>query len=311
MQKVSFEALDHIVLNAKLFRPSAEWDRQTGVLILEGSGKSGFTQEPESSPFLQLAKNLCDHGITVLTYNKRGSGENSKNGSFWRATFSSDNDDAFSALNFLKEQSRFKKIFIIGHSFGGPHTLKLSQRVPHLVQGIVFLTSTLRPVEELQLEQTQIIMQLSGTPAEQISAYQNQLKVTIESLKNGSFKCQSPSCEIIDQTEIYEGTQIPWWKEVLSLNFADWARSLQKPLLFISGGADPVIPETDAEFAKSIFSTDPNKTVLSIKELDHILTQNKTKSDSLNYMREVQKTAVFKPISQELVQNILDWLDKN
>lgn len=311
INEATFTSFDGTRLKAKVYS-SHKKTKLPGILIIEGSGKSGFVKEPEGSPFNELAKVLAERGFVVLKYNKRGSGENSKNGSFWKSTFNSDNQDAESALNLLKTMPHVdsSKLYLIGHSFGGPQALLLSTKVK--IAGVVMLTSTIRPTDELLLEQNSIIMTLQEIHQEKINKYLETFKSDLAKIKAGTYKCESPNCTMIDETAIYESTiQVPWLKEVLNMNFANLAKSLSSPILFIFGSNDAIIPETDFMFAKREFEkTKSSVEIKMISKLDHFMVENESKKESLSYATQAQKSKIFKPISKQLVNTIVKWIDK-
>jgi dipeptidyl aminopeptidase/acylaminoacyl peptidase len=310
IEKTTFATFDGIQLNAKVYKSGNNSGSTPGVLIIEGSGKSGFTEEPEGSPFSELAKAIAEHGYTVLKYNKRGSGENSNNGSFWKSTFNSDNQDAQSALNFLKafDGVDASRIFLIGHSFGGPQSLLLATK--NDVSGVILLTSTIRPTEELLLEQNAIIMGLQGLPQVEIDNYVQGMKKDLDQIKLGAFECQFPKCSKIDGVPAYEDAiQVPWLYEVLNMNFAETAKSVQSPILFIFGSSDPVIPESDYIFAQETFKgLGSHIEIKMLPKLDHFMVENESKKDSLLYAARAQKEKRFKPISEAILLTILGWL---
>ncbi len=309
-EKIKFKTNDEVYLNGSSFKPDEGLDKSMAILIIEGSGKSGFESESDSSPFIQLGYELAKNGYHVLSFNKRGSGENSKNGSFWKATFTSDNEDARSALKYLKSQIQLtpKKIFLIGHSFGGPHSLLISSK--EHIDGIIMLTSTIRFTGDLQIEQTKIIMELQGAKADAINNELQVLRSQIDSVKAGNFKCEKPRCELIDDVEAVDHSiQVPWWKEVLNINFAKLAREAKTPIHFIFGTSDAIIPETDLAFVKNLIQ-EQKATHISyslLKNLDHFMVENENKKESLNYAMNAQKTKKFKPISQKLILDIINF----
>jgi pimeloyl-ACP methyl ester carboxylesterase len=314
MNKITFQTKDSIYLNAKLFVPEKSADKNVGIVIIEGSGKSGVDKELESSPFLQLGRELSTNGYHVLTYNKRGSGENAKNGSFWKATFTSDNSDAQAAINFLDASilSKNKKIFLIGHSFGGPHALVLAPQ--NKISGIVMLTSTVSPVKNLQMEQTKTILELTGQKEDAIAKELKHLSDQIEKIKNNTFKCEKPRCRLHDGVEVVDDSiQVPWWKEVLNLDLEKKLLDVNIPVHFIFGTSDAIIPDSDKQLVESIIKDKKTKniTVTTIDKLDHFLVENNSKKDSLYYAKNAQQSHVFKTISNKLVIDIINFLSQN
>lgn len=311
--KTTFKTFDNINLHAKLYFPPKIKIETNAILIIEGSGKSGFTEEPEGSPFNQLATDLAEKGNIVLKYNKRGSGENAENGSFWKSTFSIDNKDVQSALDFLKSQKNVNqsKLFLIGHSFGGPQALVLSQK--NKIAGIVMLTSTVQPIEKLMHEQNKVIMNLTDVPTAEVTKELSNLDKKLSEIKNNTYKCVQPDCEIIDGVAVLDKSiQVPWLHEVLNLNFLSIAKEQKSNLLFIFGNSDFVIPLTDQSFVRdNLLSTSNNKVQIKvIEKLDHFMVENESKKESLSYAHKAQKEKSFKLISKELVTTIGDWILK-
>ena len=88
--KVQFPTEDGLKLNARIYSPKGA-SSAPAILLVEGSGKSHFEEELESSPFFQLAEHLSKHGFVAMTFSKRGSASNAKNGSWAKSSFWTDN----------------------------------------------------------------------------------------------------------------------------------------------------------------------------------------------------------------------------
>lgn len=307
--KVVFKTFDGIELKAQTFKPSVINANLPGILIIEGSGKSHLIDEPTDTPFSQLASALAAEGYFVLKYNKRGSGENSSNGSFWRATFTSDNADAQAALDFLRSQSNIdlSRIFLIGHSFGGPHSLILASK--NDIRGIIMLTSTIGPTYQLIMEQNDIILDLMGANAVDKEKYLSTLKRDMSEIKAGTYSCQFPLCSVIDGAEVYEqASQVPWLHEVLNMNFTLTAQTVKSPILFVYGTSDFVIPESEIQNGKNIQSLRSDVQVSVIPNLDHFMVENESKKASLEYAMQIAKDKKFKTNSQVLTDTITQWI---
>lgn len=57
ISNIQFSTADGIKLNARIYEPQI-FLNAPAILLVEGSGKSHFDNELESSPFFQLAENL-------------------------------------------------------------------------------------------------------------------------------------------------------------------------------------------------------------------------------------------------------------
>lgn len=312
LKQIEFLTFDSIKLNGSLHVPATNKEKIPAVLIIEGSGKSKLSKASDDSPFVQLANKLSENGVLALRYNKRGSGENSDRGSFWKSTFTIDNKDAQEALNFLLSQKNVDKdnIFLIGHSFGGPQSLKLAEK--NKIKKIIFLTSTVQPTDQLMLEQNEVIMKLQGLPDKDIQKSLGELKEQLASVKSNTLKCEKPSCEVIDGVPVLDQSiQVPWLHEVLNLNFLNIAKKQPYPVLFIFGNSDFVIPLSEQNFVKTeLISKNPTKyKSVIIEKLDHFMVENLSKEESLKYAAKAKKENKFKPISEQLVKGILSWME--
>lgn len=134
---VQFEGANGTRLNARVYEPTVAHKSSPAILLVEGFGKAHSDKEPESSPFFQLSQALSDKGFTVMTFSKRGSASNSRNGSWARSTFWIDNKDAEAALNYLMSYRGVDKnrIYLFGQSIGCLHASILAQRSP--VKGLI------------------------------------------------------------------------------------------------------------------------------------------------------------------------------
>lgn len=95
------------------------------VVMVTGSGPQNRDEEIfEHKPFAVIADYLARNGIASFRYDDRGTAES--NGDFTTATVDTFRDDAASALAFVRDMNRFRKVGIIGHSEGGTIALMLA-----------------------------------------------------------------------------------------------------------------------------------------------------------------------------------------
>jgi uncharacterized protein len=92
------------------------------VLIIAGSGptdRDGNNSMMKNNSLKMLSDSLCSHGLASLRYDKRGIGE-SKGAMLSESELRFDNyvEDAASWIKKLKDDPRFTKVIVLGHSEG-------------------------------------------------------------------------------------------------------------------------------------------------------------------------------------------------
>src|SRR6218665_2726569 len=93
------------------------------ALIIAGSGptdRNGNNAIMKNNSLKMLAEALAKNGIASLRYDKRGIGESKPAGGDSESSLVFENyiQDAKSWINFLRQDKRFSKVIVIGHSEG-------------------------------------------------------------------------------------------------------------------------------------------------------------------------------------------------
>lgn len=108
---------DGTILRGTLTLPSSYYEGTPVVVLVSGSGLQNRDEEIfEHRPFAVIADYLARIGIGTLRYDDRGFGESG--GDATNATTRDFALDAKGALKFLKEEMKFNKVGILGHSEG-------------------------------------------------------------------------------------------------------------------------------------------------------------------------------------------------
>lgn len=305
-EDVQFPVTEGNFLKAHLYGVSKFNQKRPGILIIEG-----FEKDPQKVPYKQLAQELAHQGFVVLSYNKRGIGENAHLGSHWENTLTREIQDAQSAFNYLKDHKgvNSKKLFVLGHCLGGPAALNLAGNNP--LAGVLLVTSTIRNFRDLQLEQMHLLGQLRGWDQKKINNSIQKLSQQIQDVKRGQFKCLSPACELQDGIPVYENSlALPWWAEVLKVDTTDWALKAQAPVYFIFGESDFLAPKSDYLYVRDVIRLHKTKHLETrrIWGVDHFLVDNDSQAESYAYIQGLGKRTRFKNVSQELVDEITTWI---
>lgn len=306
VENIQFSTGDNSLLKAQIFSPPASKSKRPAILIIEGRGK--FVP---NVPYDQLASQLSQQGFIVLTYSRRGVGENAASGSAWKTTFTSDNQDAQYALNYLKSHAQVdsKKLFILGHCLGGIQALKLTEK--NDLAGVILVTSTIRSFSDVQLEQRRITAQFRGWSKKKVDESIQTLSKQIQQIKSGTYKCVAPECQYKDGVEVVDGSlPLPWWEEALRLDFTDWALKSRAPIYFIFGSSDFISPKSDYYYVRDLIRINKTHHIESryLSHLDHFLVENKNDKESFKYLEQMTKADDSKLVSDELVGEVATWI---
>ena len=131
---IIFKSKDGVNLCGKLTTPEK---KSKGAVIL----CHGITVEKNESGFYtKLAKLLAENGLTSLRFDFRGHGESS--GKSWQMTIKGEIRDLEAAVKLLKNKG-FKKISLIGTSFGGSIITLYTKKRPSAVTSLTLLCPVL------------------------------------------------------------------------------------------------------------------------------------------------------------------------
>ena len=222
---------------------------QSRKVSVRGQLNMGFGFELEV--FRQLAEQLAERGIAVLSYDKRSCGPFNKcasndypvpTGSITIDTFI---DDARAAADHLRKRADIDadRVTVVGHSQGASFVPVLLDVVPELHSGVM-LAAAHKPVDGLiadQLGFTRKLLEQRRLPARDID------------------RSLAPLTKVVDQLKAvragtYDGKTIggasaEFWRSWMAL--ADRARALattaKRPLLVIGGTYDWNVPPAETE----------------------------------------------------------------
>src|SRR5690554_1403696 len=228
------------------------------ALILPGSGptdRNGNFPEGENDSLKLLARELADAGIGSLRIDKRGVGA-----SYAAAPDEADLraetfvEDADHWLDFLEEQERASRLFLIGHSEGALVATLAAQK--HDVSGLVLIAGTGRPAPDLIREQ----VAGSAMPPE-LKTRSDEL---LETLKRGERDENVPR----ELGPLYRpGVQpylISWFRHDPAKELA----RVQAPVLLVQGTNDLQIRPTDTTL---LSQARPDATLITIEAMNHVL----------------------------------------
>ena len=248
-----------------------------------------------------------------MTYSKRGSASNSKNGSWAKSTFWIDNRDAQSAIDFLKSYKTVdaKKLFLFGQSIGCLHTTLLAQK--NAISGLILFAGGYQNFLKILEEQNLEILALTGkTPAEAKKEIEPMMKALYD-VKNGSFKCDNHKalCTNEDGVNIVDGTQEKYLEELLKIEPLDELAKVKSKTLILQGTSDFIIDPSEYQRAKARLETNKNFSFKLIEKVDHLMSDQADKKTSLQAMMGMKKSKTFAPLSSKITSAIQSWVKTN
>jgi pimeloyl-ACP methyl ester carboxylesterase len=230
------------------------------VLIIPGSGPTDRDGNSHLLPgknnsLKMLATALAEHGIASLRYDKRGAGKN-----FGAVTPEIDTrfelfiNDATQWITTLKNDPRFTKVGVIGHSEGslvGMVAAKLGG-----ADSYVSLEGAGRPIDQVLREQ------IKGLPAD----LDQQVDMILADLRDGKTN------DHIDEklVSLFRPSAQPYLISWMKYDPAEEIAKLEIPVLIINGTHDIQVPVTDAERMKAAKN---DAGLLIVENMNHVLKE--------------------------------------
>ena len=229
------------------------------VLIIAGSGPTDMNGNSIGSEFhcnslKMLAEGLAAKGIASVRYDKRGIGESIMAGiKEENLRFEHYIEDAIAWTEMLKNDARFNRVAIAGHSEGSLIGMVASTR-SSAVNAYISIAGAGRPAYELLEEQLQ-------RQPEQVLREANSIN---NELREGRMVDDIPP----HLASLYRKSVQPYLISWFRYNPAEEIKKVKCPVLIVQGDKDIQVPVKDAEklYAARIFSS-----YRVIKDMNHVL----------------------------------------
>lgn len=320
-----------IVLAGELALPDGNGPH-LAVVMISGSGDQTRNVDVAGfAVFAALAEELADIGIASLRYDDRGVGGSSGDG--LQATIEDRAADVAAAVDLLisRDDIDAERIGLVGHSEGGmvaPLTASQSDGVAF----VVLLAAPAVPGPEL-LETQLELLELAGTPPDQIEQYQAIQRLVFEAIAAGDgwddvevairalahqqlqeLPEQSRGAlgdldEYLDVVVSQEmtGWQSPWFVSTLQHDSAAAIAALDVPVLALFGELDTQVragPNASAVSAAVASSDVPSYAIGTVLGANHLFQAATTGNpDEYDLLRPE-----FAP---EFLELLLEWLGDN
>lgn len=258
--KVTYDELTVPVEGGELKVALQMPDNPTGdlVIIHAGSGptnKDGNTiGSGKNNSLKMIAEELAAQGIASVRFDKRGIGENTalmtKEANL---TFIHYINDVSAIVTYMKQDSRFTSIHLLGHSEGA---LIMTLAAQHdRIASLIVVAGAGRPADEILLEQ------LSASLPPNLL---NESKVALQKLKAGEMVA-NVSNELM---ALFRPSVQPYMRSWLQYDPQQEIKKVTAPILIIQGKKDIQITEIDA---KALAVGNEKATVRYFEQMNHVL----------------------------------------
>lgn len=239
------------------------------LILVGGSGKADRNSSGRSSnrPFQDIAWGLASGGVCALRYDKRLLVHSKRLGEEKKETYTlldDTIDDALAAVALMEERPevRSDQIFVLGHSLGGyaiPRIAALTKQPC----GFVAMASTLRPIEELYVEQARRFANFDGevTPEEAEGIQETERTVQrVRNLRVG---------DKVDRRGLPFGLPASFWLDLKTHPAAVYANRLRRPTLVLQGERDILVTPDEVNVWRKHLSGNPDATFKVYPHLNH------------------------------------------
>ena len=261
------------------------------VLIIAGTGpidRDGNSEKLNLSTndYKLIAEFLGKNGIASLRYDKRLVGESAKGEKEDNLRFDDYVDDAVGLINLLKDDKRFSKIIVLGHSQGSLVGILAAGAADESVKAFISVGGAGRRADAVLMDQMKSQPEYISIGFQRILDSLKKSGNVQKQVDPALYFIARPSMQIYLRTWCrYEPQQ-----EIRKLNI---------PILIIQGSTDLQIPVTDADKLKK------GKAVVTIiREMNFVMKEAPTDKEK-NLATYTQPNLPLKP---ELVTSILDFI---
>lgn len=283
-------------LKAKLTIP-VNIKRAPGVVLVHGSGPNDMDETIGfNRPFRDIALGLASRGVIVLRYNKRththGAAMKPEDINVHAEVI----DDAIAALKELRKQPEVdpKNTFVIGHSLGACLAPIIAEEDGELA-GVILLAGTLRPMEDVLIEQLEYIAALPGSGQSKAAEMLDDSRKTLEAFRKG---------ESGDAHKLM-GVPMSYWQDLsrhMGERGANAIRGFKGRILVMNGGRDYQIRKADFDRWREVLSDKGSATFEWIPNVNHLFCKGKGMSTPSEYAN------IEKHVAADVIKGLASWI---
>ena len=257
------------------------------IIWIHGSGNIDRNGNQGNIVKANYIKQFRDHinkkDIAFFSYDKRTA--NKKNFPHLKNTLFTDFvKDAEKVIAHFKNDNRFTKIILIGHSQGSLVAMLAGKNIDKYIS----LSGPARPFDEVFIEQ---ISKQSPMMVPFVKAHLKELKET------GSIKKVNPFL-----ASLFAKQNQPFLANWMQFNPSEAIKKLEIPILIINGDKDLQVPVSDA---KQLHQANTASELVIIKNMNHILKDIQKEDDNM----KSYYSADF-PIAEQLIKTVTTFINK-
>jgi dienelactone hydrolase len=264
------------------------------VVLVQGSGAldQDETLGP-NKPLKDIAWGLASQGVVVLRYVKRTKQYPTQSLQIQNFTVEDEViDDTIAAVSLLNASSfvDHSRIFVLGHSLGGMLAPRIASQ-DHRIAGIILLAGPTRHLEDLILEQTRYLTNLSGgNQSAQIAAVER----NVSKIKTLNFT----------DNEFVFGAPRSYWADLATYDPVATAVNLSLPMLILQGLRDYQVTLEDFTRWITTFSGNPQVTLKTYPSLNHLFISGTGIPTNAEYLVEGH-------VAGQVVSDVATWIQSN
>jgi hypothetical protein len=261
------------------------------VILVHGSGPNDRDETyGPNKPFKDIAWGLASRGIVVLRYEKRTKQYPEEIAYVHNFTVQDETiEDALAGVDFLGDSLdvNHSKIFVLGHSLGGMLAPRIALQDVR-INGLLLLAAPTRHLEDLILEQSRYLANLSGVNQSYELTELEQLVMKVKNLD-------------INQSENIFGAPKSYWVDLAVYDPVITAQALHLPFLILQGERDYQVTMTDFLRWNETFYESANVTLKTYPTLNHLFIAGTGVPTNDEYLIEGH-------VSEEIVTDIASWI---
>ncbi len=276
------------LLKGSLYSPIKNSKKETLVILIAGSGptdRDGNQKNLVNNSLKYLCEGLAQNDIAAFSYDKRMFAQISL-GTLNEATLSFEDfiNDAKAVFTYFKNQKKYNKIIIVGHSEGSLLGMVAANTN---ADAFISIAGAGRSIDAVIVEQIE----------KQAPFLKEEVLKNFEILKSGNtFELKNEMLASLFRTSV-QPYMISW----LKYNPQDEIKKLKIPTLLLNGTKDLQVSVGEAELLKK---SNPDAELVLIDNMNHVFKE--IKGDTAENMKSYNDPNL--PISAQLLNTITRFI---